>query len=121
MSDNIVRMQHASKGLAGFSHSGVSVSSDEEGVIEVPSHLSDHAKAHGFVAMAVRAAPKPLAKSAKGGKKSIPSDESDPEEEDASKATEKGPGEDTDEADLKKAEEAKTAQKGAKSAKGGAE
>ena len=66
MSDSLIPMQHASKASAGFSHSGESYDSDEDGIIEVPSHVTDHAKAHGFSMEIEEKVVKPLAK---GGKK----------------------------------------------------
>jgi len=48
MSDNLIQMQHSSKGAAGFSHGGESFDSDEDGIITLPAHFSGHAKAHGF-------------------------------------------------------------------------
>lgn len=35
-------------GQAGFTHEGQSFESDEDGLIEIPAHFADHAKAHGF-------------------------------------------------------------------------
>jgi len=83
--------------FGGFSHAGESYAPDEDGVIEVPAHVpTEVLRAHGLKAAAVKPTPKPLAKAAKGG-------ETEPE---------------TD-AEPKKSEEAKPAQKGAKAAKGG--
>ena len=66
--DNQITMQHVTKGPAGFSHAGVSVASDDDGVISIPAHLTGHAKAHGFSTDVAPKAPKAvLAKAAKGG------------------------------------------------------
>jgi hypothetical protein len=48
MSDNLMQMQHSTKGAASFSHGGESFESDEDGIISIPSHFVGHAKAHGF-------------------------------------------------------------------------
>ena len=64
MADNLIRMQHSTKGSAGFTHGAESIDSDESGIISIPAHLTGHAAAHGFSAIAERGPKKlePLAK-----------------------------------------------------------
>ena len=67
MADNLVQLQHVSKGPAAFTHGHIAVESDEDGFISIPSEMSVHAKAHGFSAVPhVVKSLKPLAKAAKG-------------------------------------------------------
>jgi len=98
MADNLIQMQHSTKGAASFSHDGQSFNSDESGIIAIPSHFVGPAKAHGFSTDVEVKTIKPLAKSAKGGAEPEPEVIEDPE-----------------------AEKTKPLVKGAKSAKGGAE
>jgi hypothetical protein len=100
MPDNLIQMQHSTKGSASFSHNGEYFDSDESGIIAVPSHFVGHAKAHGFSTDVVAKEKRPLAKLAKGGAES----------EQESEVIE----------DVE-AEKAKPPVKGAKLAKGGAE
>jgi hypothetical protein len=61
---------------SGFTHDGISYDADENDIIEVPSHIIDHAKPHGF-SLITEKGPiqlKPLAKASKSTK---------PESEDA--------------------------------------
>lgn len=63
MADNLIQMQHSTKGAASFSHDGESFDSDEDGIISIPSHFVGHAKAHGFSTDVAEKKPaKPLAK-----------------------------------------------------------
>jgi hypothetical protein len=92
---------------SSFTYGGTSYDADEDGFIEVPvGEAVTHAHSHGFKIAAAKPAPRPLAKAAKGGVV----------DESASNG-----GDGIDDGDLKKAEEVKPAQKGAKAAKGGAE
>jgi hypothetical protein len=106
MADNLISMQHSTKESASFSIGGESFNSDDSGIIRVPSHLSEHAKAHGFAAVAEKGPKKlePLAKAS--GAKGVADD-----------TIGDSSGQITD------GEPVKTAQKGAKAsgAKGGAE
>lgn len=64
----------------GFAHAGESYEADEDGIIEIPSHIMEHAKPHGFTLITEKPAPKPLAKdagNAKGGKPVKPSEAED--------------------------------------------
>ena len=68
MADNLIQMQHSTKGPASFSHEGKSFDSDEDGIIALPSPLVGHARSHGFSTDIPEKKPmKTLAKSAKGG------------------------------------------------------
>ncbi|HEX3747599.1 MAG TPA: hypothetical protein VHW09_26875 [Bryobacteraceae bacterium] len=80
MAENLITMQHVSKGPAAFTHAHVAVESDEDGIIAIPAEFTTQAKAHGFTAIASKPAPKPLAKDAggaKGGDKKKPGDAED--------------------------------------------
>jgi hypothetical protein len=62
-----VRMQGPAN-CSGFGHDGASYAADENDIIEVPSHIIEHAKAHGFSLITEKAKKlEPLAKAAKGG------------------------------------------------------
>jgi hypothetical protein len=67
MADNLIQMQHASKSAASFTHGGISFDSDENGIINIPSHFTDYAQAHNFsLEIAEKPSPKTLAKGVKG-------------------------------------------------------
>jgi hypothetical protein len=84
---------------SSFTYAGISYEADEDGFIEVPvGEAATHALSHQFKPTTEKPVIKPLAKAAKGGEPEI-----------------------IDDGEPKKAEEVKTAQKGAKAAKGGAE
>ena len=51
----------------GFSHEGEIYLPDDEGVVEIPGHIVPVASSHGFTPAPGKAAPRPLAKAAKGG------------------------------------------------------
>jgi hypothetical protein len=87
---------------SGFSHDGVIYEADDKDIIEVPSHIVEHAKPHGFSLITEKGPRKlePLTKSAKGG---------------ADDSSGDGSAKLADDGEVKKSE------KGAKSAKGGAE
>lgn len=95
MTENTIQLQHTSKSAAGFTHEGISVTSDEDGIISIPSHVSAYAQAHGFHVPAEKPVPKAL----KGGgklplAKAAESEESEqdekPAKEDAPKALKGG-------------------------------
>ena len=89
MAQNLIHMQHITKGAAGFSGNGVSIASDEDGFIEIPSDLAGLARSHGFITGTVKPALKPLAKVEKPEEdKAVKEDK--PVKEDASKAVKGG-------------------------------
>jgi hypothetical protein len=48
LKEKIMTKMQGPENAGGFSHDGQSYDADEDGVIDVPAHITSHAEAHGF-------------------------------------------------------------------------